>query len=69
MRIEWPGIPTQFWPDTETPWRVVWGLGAFKDFATLDAAELYAEELRESLTGDWVQTVRAPFNAVEREVS
>ena len=52
MKVSWPGIPEQYWPDTEKPWRVVWGIGAFADFATEDEAQSHGK-------GE-------PFNAVER---
>jgi hypothetical protein len=57
-KIVWEGIPEQFWPDTEKPWRITWGIGAFKDFVTSAEAEAYREHLLETLTGDWRSTVR-----------
>jgi hypothetical protein len=30
----WEGIPEKYHPNPETPWRVGWGIGCFKDFPT-----------------------------------
>jgi hypothetical protein len=70
MKIEWDGIPEAFWPDTDTPWRVCSGFGAFKDFATQEEAQTFYENLlaKEERAGlGWDALVREPFNAVEIE--
>lgn len=64
-RIKWEGIPESCWPDTEKPWRVISGFGAFTDFATKDEALLYYKHLKETLTGDWRDSVQIPKNIVE----
>ena len=65
-KIEWEGIPEQFWPDTEKPWRVSFGIGAFKDFATeAEARAFHAQKVAEE-DGGWERLVNEPFNAVER---
>lgn len=64
-RVRWEGIPERYWPDTEKPWRVVSGLGAYADFATKDEAQAHADHLRVTLRGDWADSVQDPFNVVE----
>lgn len=64
-RVIWEGIPMRYWPSTEKPWRVSWGLGAFEDFATKEEAEAHAAKLRRELKGDWADSVEDPVNAVE----
>lgn len=66
MKVVWEGIPEQFWPDTDRPWRVVSGLGAFADFATEAEAQAYHDELVATLVGDWAESVQAPKNVCER---
>ena len=65
-KIEWEGIPEQFWPDTEKPWRASWGFGAFRDFATKAEAEAFYAQRLEEERGDWKNLVNEPFNACER---
>jgi hypothetical protein len=67
--VEWEGIPEQFWPDTDKPWRVQWGFGVFEDFETREEAqEFYKQKLDAEIAdgGGWDRLVRPPFNAVER---
>lgn len=65
-RIVWEGIPETYWPDTEKPWRVSWGIGAFEDFATKAEAQQHADKLRKEWAGkDWADSVRNPFNATK----
>jgi hypothetical protein len=48
-------------PSSEKPWRVVWGFGAFEDFATYgEAFEKYTE------LGSTRSLRVEPFNAVTR---
>lgn len=62
--IPWKGIPETYWPDSEKPWRVTFGIGCFQDFATeAEALDFYERERQD---GD---LMRPPFNAAEREVS
>lgn len=69
-RIAWEGVPETYWPDTDRPWRVISGIGYFEDFATKAEAQAHADRLRKNWAGqDWADTVRDPFNAVEREVT
>lgn len=60
-RLRWEGIPEQYWPDTEKPWRVTWGLGAFSDHATREQADAEAERVRKQRPDDQVHV----FDATE----
>lgn len=42
-RVEWPGIPERYWPDTERPWRVKWGFGLCRDFVTREEAQAFRD--------------------------
>lgn len=59
-------VPESYWPQPNKPWRLSWGFGAFKDFATLEEAQAEHERLLTALTGDWVNSVWDPYNAVEK---
>ena len=60
-KIEWDGIPERYWPDTEKPWRVTWGIGQFEDFATEEEAQRFYA--RQESRG--TELLSEPFNAVE----
>ena len=69
-RVEWEGIPERYWPDTEKPWRVSWGIGCHEDFTTEAEAASFAKERRDQFESEhdgWEVTVNGPFNAVEVE--
>lgn len=66
MKLEWEGIPEAYWPDTEKPWRVSWGFGAFKDFATKEEARTFHAKMLANEKGDWRNLVNEPFKATER---
>lgn len=66
--VKWEGIPEKYWPDTEKPWRVTWGIGVFQDFAT----EEEAKEFQVKLLAEWGDDICAPgepFNAIERDAA
>ena len=58
-RLIWEGIPEKYWPDTETPWRVAWGIGCFRDFATRAEADLFHS--KQEAAG--VALLERPFDA------
>ena len=43
MSKPWEGIPEQFRPSRDKPWRVAWGFGAFRDFATEAEADAFVK--------------------------
>lgn len=55
-----PGIPERYWPSPDKPWRVIWGIGMFEDFATENEAWQHFRILR---TRSYEQAVMTPFNA------
>jgi len=60
-RVIWEGIPEKYWPSTDRPWRVAWGIGMFEDFAT----EEEAEQFRNKLIADGTEGVGEVFQACE----
>lgn len=63
MAVDWNSVPEEYRPSPEKPWRVIWGFGAFEDFATKAEAQACAERLRKDWAGqDWADSVKDPFD-------
>lgn len=65
MIVQWPGIPETYWPNTDTPWRVSWGFGAFEDFATNEEAQAFFDKQVEEQKNGWQDLVVEPYKVVE----
>lgn len=47
------------------PWRVVWGFGVHRDFATQAEAQAFYESERETQKNGWQDLVCEPFNVID----
>lgn len=61
----WSGVPSQYVPQVDKPWRVTWGFGVFEDFATEAEAVEFYDKTKAAAKGDWADLVCEPFDAVE----